>query len=53
MTLGGTSDAQAVYSVPMTLGHDSGYRKKRSQKRDAVYQVMDMQVDLGSSDMVR
>lgn len=59
MTMAGTSDTQAVYSVEVALGHDDGNsRRKRAFRRRASYdgneatQYVNLQVDLGSSDMV-
>ncbi|WVQ80478.1 hypothetical protein IAT38_002583 [Cryptococcus sp. DSM 104549] len=53
MTLGGDSDTEAVYSVGMVFGHnkDSARRKRASYKKDGELQTMNLQVDLGSSDM--
>lgn len=60
MTMAGTTDTQAVYSVEVALGHDDGNsRRKRAFRRGASYdggettQYVNLQVDLGSSDMVR
>lgn len=58
MVLGGDNDDQAVYSVPMDFGHgtlDGSLRKRRpSSKWDGGSpQTVNLQVDLGSSDMVR
>lgn len=59
MTMGGTSDTQAVYSVEMAFGHDDdNSRRKRAFRKGALYeedgstQYVNLQVDLGSSDMV-
>ena len=65
LTLAGNSDSEAVYSVPMTFGHgiqngsDSvlASRWRRDSSTDpglngANFQVVNLQVDLGSSDMV-
>lgn len=57
LSLGGTTDDTAVYSVPMTFGHDlSGdysSRKRADPDWNGVSgQTLNMQVDLGSSDMV-
>lgn len=55
MTLGGDSDLEAVYAVPIELGHDQpARRRKRAPGDDGGYsQTMNVQIDLGSSDMVR
>lgn len=59
MTMAGTSDTQAVYSVEMAFGHDDdNSRRKRAFRKGALYgqdgttQYVNLQVDLGSSDMV-
>ena len=65
LTLAGNSDSEAVYSVPMTFGHGvqngSDFVLASKWKRDSSTgsdlsgtnsQVVDLQVDLGSSDMV-
>ncbi|OXG13527.1 endopeptidase [Cryptococcus neoformans Ze90-1] len=58
MTMAGTSDTQAVYSVEMAFGHDDdNSRRKRAFRKGALYgqdgttQYVNLQVDLGSSDM--
>lgn len=51
LTLGGDSDTEAVYSVPMTFGHGTSF-KRQVQRRGSDYETLNMQVDLGSSDMV-
>lgn len=54
MTLGGDSDTEAVYAVPIELGHGTqSSRKKRAPGDDDFSQVLNVQIDLGSSDMVR
>nr|ODN86690.1 hypothetical protein L203_03938 [Cryptococcus depauperatus CBS 7841] len=52
LTLAGQTEVEAVYSVKVKFGHqdDSG-RKRASYKDDGGYQSMNLQVDLGSSDM--
>jgi hypothetical protein len=57
MVLGGDDDDQAVYSVPMDFGHGAlgGSRRKRrpsSSWDGGSPQTVNLQVDLGSSDMV-
>ena len=57
MVLGGDNDDQAVYSVPMDFGHgtlDGSRRKRRpsSNWNGGSAQTVNLQVDLGSSDMV-
>lgn len=54
MTLGGDSDVEAVYAVPIELGHGQpAERRKRAPGDDEFSQTMNVQIDLGSSDMVR
>lgn len=55
MTMGGR-DRDTVYSVPMSFGHESqssSYSRKRQDWNGTAPQVLNMMVDLGSSDMVR
>jgi hypothetical protein len=66
LQLGGELADEAVYAVPVTLGHGDGVTR-RGQRRDAkdmvgigrrqqgaaMLQKLMLQVDLGSSDMVR
>lgn len=49
LTLGGDSDTEAVYAVAVELGHSAS---ATSRKRAPASQMMNIQVDLGSSDMV-
>ncbi|KAL1412088.1 hypothetical protein Q8F55_003085 [Vanrija albida] len=52
LTLGGSTDSSAVYSLPMSFGHSIGSSRKRGPDWDGVSpQVINMQIDLGSSDM--
>ena len=52
--LAGDSDTQAVYSVPMDFGHGTQDASKRSSKwNGGDPQTVNLQIDLGSSDMVR
>ncbi|RSH79075.1 uncharacterized protein EHS24_002007 [Apiotrichum porosum] len=60
LTLAGSTDDQAVYSLPMTFGHETASGDYTSDRRRAssssdwdgiTGQVLNMQVDLGSSDM--
>ncbi|WVQ76421.1 hypothetical protein IAR50_006088 [Cryptococcus sp. DSM 104548] len=62
LTMSGDSDTQAVYGVEMELGHDDddasrkrsmglGMGRRASYAKDGKNQVVNMQVDLGSSDM--
>ncbi|TXT07401.1 hypothetical protein VHUM_03121 [Vanrija humicola] len=52
LTLGGSTDASAIYSLPMSFGHYSASSRKRGPDWDGVSpQVINMQIDLGSSDM--
>lgn len=53
MTLGGDSDTEAVYAVPIELGHGSSARRRKKRAPSATSaQIMNVQIDLGSSDMV-
>lgn len=53
MTLAGDSDLEAVYAVPVELGHGSeSTRRKRAPGDGSFSQTMNVQIDLGSSDMV-
>lgn len=49
LTLGGDSDTEAVYAVAVELGHSAS---AISRKRAPASQMMNIQIDLGSSDMV-
>lgn len=51
MTLGGDSDTEAVYAVAVELGHSDTPSRKRAPG-DGSSQTMNLQIDLGSSDMV-
>lgn len=54
MTMGGR-DHDTVYSVPMFFGHEpqgNSYNRKRQDWNGTAPQVLNMMVDLGSSDMV-
>jgi hypothetical protein len=51
MTLGGDSDLEAVYAVSVQLGHATQAQRKRAPG-DLSSQLMNLQIDLGSSDMV-
>ena len=51
MTLGGDSDTEAVYAIAVELGHSVGPSRKRAPGDDSS-QMMNVQIDLGSSDMV-
>ncbi|BEJ17922.1 hypothetical protein CspHIS471_0701990 [Cutaneotrichosporon sp. HIS471] len=54
MTLAGGNDDQAVYSLPMTFGHDlvsGAAARKRAPTTPTSAQTINMLVDLGSSDM--
>jgi len=58
MVLGGDNDDQAVYSVPMDFGHgvlggSSRKRRPSANWNGGSAQTVNLQVDLGSSDMVR
>lgn len=51
----GGRDRDTVYSVPMSFGHESqssSYSRKRQDWNGTAPQVLNMMVDLGSSDMV-
>jgi hypothetical protein len=54
LSLAGGNDDQAVYSLPMTFGHDlaEGVARKRAPTTPTTAQTVNMLVDLGSSDMV-
>jgi len=52
MTLGGDSDTEAVYAIAVELGHSAPARRRRAPG-DGSSQTMNIQIDLGSSDMVR
>jgi len=52
MTLGGDSDTEAVYAIAVELGHSAPASRKRAPG-DGSSQTMNIQIDLGSSDMVR
>jgi hypothetical protein len=52
MTLGGDSDTEAVYAIAVELGHTVASSRKRAPGDDSS-QTMNIQIDLGSSDMVR
>lgn len=53
MTLGGDSDIEAVYAVPIELGHGQPARRRKRAPEDGEFsQTMNVQIDLGSSDMV-
>lgn len=54
LTLAGGNDDQAVYSLPMTFGHDlaDGLARKRAPTTPTTAQTVNMLIDLGSSDMV-
>lgn len=61
LTLAGDSDTEAIYSVEMAFGHnadsDSERRKRNLRRRASTWdggdpQTVNLQVDLGSSDMV-
>lgn len=54
LTLAGGNDDEAVYSLPMTFGHDmsSTDARKRAPTTPTSLQTVNMLVDLGSSDMV-
>jgi hypothetical protein len=51
MTLGGDSDTEAVYAIAVELGHSVAASRKRAPG-DESSQTMNVQIDLGSSDMV-
>lgn len=51
MTLGGDSDTEAVYAIAVELGHSVATSRKRAPG-DGSSQMMNVQIDLGSSDMV-
>jgi hypothetical protein len=51
MTLGGDSDTEAVYAIAVELGHSVASGRKRAPG-DGSSQTMNIQIDLGSSDMV-
>lgn len=52
MTLGGDSDTEAVYAVPIELGHSIPDPQRKRAPGDTFSQTMNVQIDLGSSDMV-
>ena len=52
MTLGGDSDTESVYAIAVELGHSVASSRKRAPG-DGSSQTMNIQIDLGSSDMVR
>jgi len=51
MTLGGDSDTESVYAIAVELGHSASSSRKRAPG-DGSSQTMNIQIDLGSSDMV-
>jgi hypothetical protein len=55
MSLGGDSDLEAIYAVPIELGHGQPARRRKRAPGDdnESSQTMNVQIDLGSSDMVR
>lgn len=56
LTLAGGNDDHAVYSLPMTFGHDmesdDDDDRRRAPTTSTKLQTINMLVDLGSSDMV-
>jgi hypothetical protein len=52
MTLGGDSDTEAVYAIPIELGHSTPDATRKRAPGDISSQLVNVQVDLGSSDMV-
>jgi hypothetical protein len=52
LTLGGDSDTEAVYAVAVELGHSMPATSRKRAPGDETSQMMNIQIDLGSSDMV-